>query len=156
MGNNSGSPSPSGAGAQNQGNSAASPPAGSNDQPGGEDPNLKYANQATDLALRHLRDELAKDNPDPNLLKRINMSKDEARDFLRRMEQNLDEARQPGNAGEVARNRLRNLGLRPSSTGGQDDALRGLRESAVTRPPAEYREEYRSYTERGVRPSRNK
>lgn len=155
-GENVGPPQQSGTGAQNQGNPSAARPHASNEQPGGEDPNLQYANQATDLALRHLRDELAKDNPDPNLLKRINMSKAEAQEFLRRMEQNLDQAKQPGAAGEVARNRLRNLGLRPSSSGGQDDALRGLRESTITRPPAQYREEYRSYTERGVRPSRNK
>jgi len=153
--NRNGQPGPTGAGAQSpsEPGMGANPPH-NNSEPGGEDPNLQYANQATDLALRHLREELAKENPDPNLLKRINMSKAEAQEFLRRMEQDLNKAKQAGVEGEIARNRLRNLGLRPSSGGGQDDALRGLRESAVSRPPAAYREEYRSYTERGVRPSR--
>ncbi len=155
--NPNGQPGPSGAGAQSPTQPGmGNRPAHNASEPGGEDPNLEYANKATDLALRHLREELAKETPDPNLLKRINMTKEEAQEFLRRMEQDLNKARQPGVEGEIARNRLRNLGLRPSSGGGQDDALRGLRESAVSRPPAAYREEYRSYTERGVRPSRNK
>lgn len=155
IGNNpNGQPGPSGAGAQtpNQPGSGARPPH-NNSEPGGEAPNQQYADQATDLALRHLREELAKENPDPSLLERINMSKEEAEAFLRRMEQNRNQAKQPGAA--EASNRLQNQGLRQSSSGGQDDALRGLRESGISRPPAAYREEYRSYTERGVRPSRN-
>jgi hypothetical protein len=153
--NNSGAPESVGQGTGGLDNSAKPPQDASKDFRG-EDPNLEYANRATDLALKHLRDELSKENPDPELLNRIRMSRDEAREFLDRMQQNLVQSQQQGTEGEVARNRLRNLGLRPSSGGNQNDALRDLRESTITRPPMEYRDEYRSYTERGVRPSRNK
>src|SRR5262249_40590779 len=52
-----------------------------------DEANLDYARKATDLALEHLKKELRKDQPDPELLKRLGWTRGELESFVNRWEQ---------------------------------------------------------------------
>lgn len=138
------------------------PPAASEDGPRGsgdgvaEKANLDYARKATDLALRHLKDELKKDKPDPELLKQLGWSKTDLENFVKRWEQMRSQSQAAGEKGAAARRELddalRSLGLRPRGTSIKGNAARsdkqsGYRESRRTAPPPEYEEQYKAYTE---------
>jgi len=118
--------------------------------------NLEYARKATDLALSHLKDELAKDNPDPNLLKRLGWTRGELEKFVERWEQMRDASKTAGEQGTAARRELdetlRSLGLRPRTTSLRatttgDDKVRGMKESRRTTAPAEYAEQTKAYSQ---------
>jgi hypothetical protein len=118
--------------------------------------NLEYARQATDLAITHLKDELKKDKPDPELLNRLNWTRADLEKFIKRWEQMRGQAETPGEKGVTARRELdearRSLGLRPRATSIKGDAARGdksqgYKESRRTSPPPEYAEQYKAYTQ---------
>jgi hypothetical protein len=122
-----------------------------NSEPGGEDPNQEYARKATDLALERLKDQLAKDKPDPELLDKLKWSQEDLERFVQQWDRLKKAADESGPKGEAARQELddalRGLGLRPrgsSLQGGQkrDDRLRNLRESRRASPPPEYQDQY--------------
>jgi collagen type III alpha len=124
-------------------------------EPGGEDPNLEYARKATELAVQRLKDQLAKGEPDPELLKRLAWTKDDARKFVEQWESMMRSAQTPTNDGNTARReldeRLRSLGLRPTGTKltgdrTKSDQQRGLREGTRSSPPAEYADQFRAFT----------
>ena len=75
--------------------------------------NLEYARAQTELALEHLRDQLAKEKPE--LLEKLNWTKDDAKQFLHNWEQMKQRAGEKGDAGEKARKQfndaLQSLGL---------------------------------------------
>jgi len=138
------------------------PPAAGEDGPRGsgdgvaEKANLEYTRKATDLALRHLKDELKKDKPDPELLKQLGWSKSDLENFVKRWEQMRSQSQAAGEKGAAARRELddalRSLGLRPRGTSIKGNAARsdkqsGYRESRRTAPPPEYEEQYKAYTE---------
>ena len=119
-----------------------------------DEANLEFAREASDLALSHLKDELAKDQPDANLLKDLGWSRNDLQKFVSRWEHMQREAKTPGTKGETARRELddtlKSLGLRPRATNlkensGSDDAVRGLRESRKSSPPPEYAEQVKAY-----------
>ena len=119
-----------------------------------DEANLEFAREASDLALSHLKDELAKDQPDANLLKDLGWSRDDLQKFVSRWEQMQREAKTPGTKGETARRELddtlKSLGLRPRATSlkedsARDDDVRGLRESRKSSPPPEYAEQVKAY-----------
>ncbi len=121
-----------------------------------EKANLDYARKATDLALSHLKDELAKDRPDPELLNRLGWTRGDLEKFVKRWEQLRGPARTNGESGAPAQHELdealRSLGLRPRATSmqgnaGRDDKSQGYKESRRTSPPPEYAEQYKAYTQ---------
>ncbi len=118
--------------------------------------NLDYARKATDLALTHLKDELKKAKPDPELLDRLGWTRTDLENFVKRWEQMRAQAQAPGEKGASARRELdetlRSLGLRPRATSlksnsARDDKSQGYKESRRTSPPAEYAEQYKAYTQ---------
>jgi hypothetical protein len=136
------------------------------EQPGGEaegpietpaDPaNLAYAEKQTELALEHLRDQLAKEKH--GLLDRLGWTKEDAKQFLDRWEGMRREAKQQGPKGEEARKRLnetlQSLGLRPRGTtigrgAVPADQQQNLRDAGRFAAPPEWAEQYRDYT-RGI------
>jgi hypothetical protein len=119
-----------------------------------EKANLDFARRSTDLALEHLKDQLRKDQPDPELLNRLGWTRKDLENFVRRWEQMRKAAQAPGETGAASRQELdealRSLGLRPrgSSVGGntgRDDQSRGYKESRRTSPPPEYAPQYKAY-----------
>jgi collagen type III alpha len=121
-----------------------------------DEANLEFARQATELALAHLKDELKKERPDPALLDRLGWTAKDLENFVKRWEQMHSQAKSGGETGLAARKELddtlRSLGLRPRGTNlksnaARDDQARGLKESRRTRPPAEYAEQSKAYSQ---------
>ena len=123
--------------------------------PEGEDPNLEYARKATELAVERLKDQMAKGEPDPELLKKLQWTKDDAKRFLDRWQEMMRNSKQSGAKGDQARRELdetlRSLGLRPAGTQlkgdrATSDNQRGLREGIRSAPPPEYADQFKAYT----------
>jgi hypothetical protein len=120
--------------------------------------NLDYARKATELAIEHLKDQLKKDKPDPELLDRLGWSKGDLEQFVRRWEERRASASTDAAAGRELDEALRSLGLRErgasvKGSAARDDRQRGLKESRRTAPPADYLEQTRAYTEGTARGS---
>lgn len=124
------------------------------DESGKSDPalndpvNLNDAIQGVDLALKHLKDELEKPNPDQQLLDSVGGSREKAQQFYQRWKKMRDEALKGGAENSDARKRfeesLRGLGIsggtaKGDSTGTKTDDLRG-RSTTVVPPPPSYRD----------------
>ena len=148
-----GSPTGGGGTAGTASETPVPPPPG---EPGGDAANLEYARMQTDLALEHLKDQLAKEKPD--LLERLGWNREEARQFLEKWQQMERAAAQQGPQGETATKQLdealKSLGLRPRGTqlrGGQTprDKLQNLRDAGRFAPPPQWAEQVRQY-HRGV------
>ncbi len=123
----------------------------------GDAVNLDYARRATDMALEHLRDQ--QHDPDPELLKRLRMTRDEMNEFLRRWESLEKEAREnPAKARELDES-LRSLGITPPSSrtragGSTSDNTRDLRDSGDrTAPPSRYRDLFDAFRKGAARSS---
>ena len=108
------------------------------------------------MALTHLKDELAKDTPDPELLDRLGWSRQDLENFVKRWEQMRASADAPGEKGQAARRELdetlRSLGLRLRTTTRRaneatNDQFKGLKESRRSTPPPEYAEQVKAYTQ---------
>ncbi len=147
-----GAASQAGGGGQSGGQAGNAPPPA---VPMGDDPNLDYARQATDLALEYLKDQLAKEEPDPDLLERLGWTREDMQRFVDRWEALKRAADQPGEEGKQAQveldEMLRSLGLRPRGAalvGGTGDGTRisNTREGARSDPPSAYAEKYRAFT----------
>ena len=87
-------------------------------QPGADAANLDYARKQTDLALEHLRDQMARDKS--NLLDELGWSREDGERFLQRWEEMKRAAGQEGPNGQAAKKSLdeaiKSLGLRPHGT----------------------------------------
>ena len=151
---------PQGGGLPPQGDVPPPPPAPS--EPGGDDVNREYAEKATELALEHLSDQLAREEPDPDLLRELGWSREELERFYSRWEAMRRQAAEPSPEGERTRRQLdealRNLGLRSRGTqidrgAGPSDDIRRMHESRRIDPPPQWRDLFRAYT-RGVAGSR--
>ena len=125
--------------------------------------NLEYTRKSTDLALDHLKNELAKDEPDPELLNQLGWSRRDLERFVQRWERMRADAQTPGATGEAAKRELdetlRSLGLRPRATSlkskaGPGDQVQGVKESRRTTPPPEYREQSKAYSQGTARGGR--
>ena len=121
------------------------------DSPDGqaEDAKQNYADKTTDLALDYLRKQ--KDQPDPELLKRMNWTKEDMQKFLQRWTEAKEQAKSDPNKKRELDATLRSLGLRPSKSRerkieDQDDDLKGLLEEGNrVRPPETLREKWEQY-----------
>ena len=166
----SASPSPQNGGQQdaNPGNQQGSPQAGGTDGGSGvnletppDDPNLEYANQATNLVLEYLEDQL-KDTPSDELLNRLGWTEEQLRQFYARWQKMSQDSKRPLESPDQESGRsaweeaLRSLGLlRPNRDravlrGGSQSGLRDNRsatESQRIEPPASLRERVRTYNE---------
>ncbi len=122
---------------------------------GGEEANAEYARKQTDLVIDSLRDQLADNNVDPELLKKLGWSREDVEKFVRRWEALRKAAGQEGPEGDKAREQyervisdlnLKRRGVSIRQTAKPDQVNR-LRESRGTKPPAEYADQFRAYTE---------
>jgi collagen type III alpha len=123
----------------------------------GDAANMDFARKQFDLAL----DRLKKGNPD--LLKELNWSGDDAQKLADRLEQMKSAANASGPEGDRARKQmdelLRNLGSRAGqlNRGGDrtaNDAQRGVRESNDSGPPAEYQDLFNAFQQGAARGGR--
>ncbi|MCA9100900.1 MAG: hypothetical protein KDA63_07125 [Planctomycetales bacterium] len=121
---------------------------------------LAEAREATNLALEYLRDQLAKEQPDQELLDRLGWTREQMERFLAHWEEMNRAAQQPGDEGGRAQNRLdkmlRGLGLSRQrhalGSGGVDDDRRGnLSSQRRVAPPRQYADQYKAYTEGAAR-----
>ncbi|MFT7642011.1 MAG: hypothetical protein ACI9G1_003767 [Pirellulaceae bacterium] len=117
--------------------------------PDGEAANLDYTRKATEMALDYLEDQ--KHNPDPELLKKMNWSKDDLNKFVDKWTQLKSSAVEGEKGDRDYDDTLRGLGLREQNStrrnaGSNADELRGLSESGhQTKPPAQYQELFRAF-----------
>ncbi|NBV44882.1 MAG: hypothetical protein EBR86_04405 [Planctomycetia bacterium] len=114
------------------------------------DQDTAHARNAADLAIEHLRRSL--DKGDKSVLDSLGWTKDEARAFLERWET----LRRQADAGDPVKRRdfertLQSLGLRGgdvrSNRDVPADVKGGQAEGRRSRPPSEYRERFKAYTQ---------
>jgi hypothetical protein len=111
---------------------------------------LRNAKNAADLAIEHLRSVVESGSSD--VLDRLGWTREQARAFLERWEtmRRLSESDDPVRRGEFER-AVRSLGLRPdgvkSSRDVPSDVRGGQSEGRRSRPPSEYREQFKAYTQ---------
>jgi collagen type III alpha len=147
------------------GGSATNPPAGGTSgggvngdgvmsEPGGDDPNIKYARERTALVLQRLDEALEGHKVDPSLLKSLGWTEAELRSFVDRWKSLKAAAEAPGDGAAEAQQELdqalKAIGLRPRSSltiqgAATPDEIRDLNEAARKAPPAEYADRVRAY-----------
>ena len=114
------------------------------------DQDTAHARNAADLAVRALKDDLDKGRTD--LLDELGWTRDQARAFLQRWEamRSLEKSNDPVKRSEFDR-AVRSLGLRAegarSSRDVPADVKGGQAEGRRSRPPSEYREQFKAYTQ---------
>jgi hypothetical protein len=127
---------------------ADGPPPSKRTEWGEED--LRNAKNAADLAIEHLRGAVESGKSD--VLDRLGWTREQARAFLDRWEKmrRMAESDDPVQRGEFER-AVRSLGLRPegvrSSRDMPSDVRGGQAEGRRSRPPSEYREQFKAYTQ---------
>lgn len=140
---------PTGGGKSNTGPNGPDAPAV---ETGGDEVNINYAQKQTDLALRHLEDEMSKDKSE--LLDKLGWTKEDAKRFLERWQQLRRDARTAGPKGDEAKKNLedalKSLGLRPTTTkirhgSTSRDRDRGLHDAGRSAPPADWAEQFQQY-----------
>ena len=149
------SPSPTGSGGWSGSDAApqaaadAQGPAPSKETEWG-DQDLSNARNAASLAIEHLRN--AVENNRTDVLDQLGWTRDQARAFLKRWQamQQMAGSSDPVQRGEFER-AMRSLGLRAGGVkSGRDvpaDVKGGQAEGRRSRPPSEYREQFKAYTQ---------
>ena len=103
-----------------------------------------------------MKEELAKNQGDPPLLKELGWSREETQRFIDRWEQMRARSGMSGPSGKAAQRELddtlRSLGLRarattPHGNQARGNTVQGYKESRRATPPPEFAEEYKAYTE---------
>ena len=114
------------------------------------DQDLSNARNAASLAIEHLRN--AVENNRTDVLDQLGWTRDQARAFLQRWQvmQQMADSNDPVQRGEFER-AMRSLGLRAGGVkSGRDvpaDVKGGQAEGRRSRPPSEYREQFKAYTQ---------
>ncbi|MFO0088031.1 MAG: hypothetical protein ACK52L_19345, partial [Pirellula sp.] len=109
----------------------------------------EYADELTDLALDYLKEQ--RDQPDPELLRRLEWTKNDMQKFLDRWTQAKEEAKTNPNKKQELEAALRSLGLKSSKSqakksSDRDDLLKGyLENGSRTRPPESIREKVEKF-----------
>jgi len=128
------------------------------EEPGEDAFNKDYAQKQTDLALEYLKDQLAKEKPDQDLLEALGgWTREDLADFARRWEAMKRAAEGDSPRAQQARRELdealRSLGLHGRrsqiDTKRPDDALRGMYRSRRIAPPPGWEEQIDAYR-RGI------
>ncbi len=121
----------------------------------GEDPNLDYARKQTVLALEHLKDQLAKEQPDQELLDRLGWTREDMTRFAERWEKMRRQAAGQGSDAGSAKKEfdeaVRSLGIRRGLTelkggGLEADKPGRIKDSRRVAPPADWAEQFRAYS----------
>jgi collagen type III alpha len=124
-------------------------------EPGGDAANLDFARQQTDLVLDRLEEQVARQQVDPELLKRLGWTEDELRRFMSRWQDLKDrasgESDDAADAQDELNAALRSLGLRREGptrfkSSAKNDEERDLNDAYRARPPLEYMDWVRAYT----------
>lgn len=115
-----------------KGSSAGDNSQGENPNEVAEKANLEYAKNATNMALEYLQRQ--KDQPDPELLKELNWTKEDLNRFLERWQKKRDALEGDQQQRFDAEQDLRSLGLRPpqskaEAVKGNQDQMRNLQDS---------------------------
>lgn len=115
-----------------KGSSAGDNSQGENPNEVAEKANLEYAKNATNMALEYLQRQ--KDQPDPELLKELNWTKEDLNRFLERWQKKRDALEGDQQQRLDAEQDLRSLGLRPpkskaDAVKGNQDQMRNLQDS---------------------------
>ena len=109
----------------------------------------EYADELTDLALEYLKEQ--REQPDPELLRRLDWTKNDMQKFLDRWTQAKEEAKTNSNKKQELEAALRSLGLKSSKSqakksSDRDDLLKGyLENGSRTRPPESIREKVEKF-----------
>jgi hypothetical protein len=117
--------------------------------------NLEYARKATEMVLKHLKDE--EHNPDPELLEKLGWSKEDLAEFLRRWDALQKSAEQSPTGKRDLDESLKSLGLRDPANrkraGGKvNDNQRDLRDAGNrSAPPPRYRELFDAFRKGAAR-----
>lgn len=123
---------------------------GEGSEVGGDEANLEYAREQTDLVLERLEEQLAESEVDRKLLDKLGWTEQDLQRFVERWKSRKQKATQRGAEGEAQLDRaLRSLGLRPEGPSRTrpvaDDQLRDLREGVRTKVPARWRDAVQRY-----------
>ncbi len=116
---------------------------------GAEKANIEYADKTTNLLLDYI--DRQKDQPDPELLKRLQWSADDLRKFSDRWRAAKEQARQTPEKQAELEASLRSLGLRRTKDSAdrltdRNDNLRGMQEQGGRlRPPESLREQFEAF-----------
>lgn len=111
--------------------------------------NVDYAKKVTDLALDYL--DRQKDQPDPELLKRLGWTDEELKAFVERWKKARENGITPEGTKQDYANDLRALGIKPPTAGkrnsaGVDDKLSGLsEEGGRSKPPTTLQSQYDAF-----------
>ncbi|MEO0530391.1 MAG: hypothetical protein AAF266_07400 [Planctomycetota bacterium] len=124
--------------------------AGQGSEVGGDDANLEYAREQTDLVLERLEEQLQQREVDRRLLDKLGWTEQDLRRFVDRWRSRQKKAATRGAEGEAELDRaLRSLGLGqqgPSKTRSiAEDQLRDLRQNARTKAPPRWRAAQQRY-----------
>jgi hypothetical protein len=117
--------------------------------------NLEYSRKATEMVLKHLKDE--EHNPDPELFDKLGWSKEDLAEFLRRWDALEKSAAQSPQGKRELDEALRSLGLRDPNNrrraGGKvSDNQRDVRDAGNrTSPPARYRDLFDAFRKGAAR-----
>lgn len=130
-------------------------PRGENDdtEPGGDEANVDYARRVTNLALARLKDQLANDSLNAELLDRLKWTRADVERFVAQWDRLNRATDESGWRGDSARRELaatlRNLALRAKGAalagGKRDDLHRNARAGRRVPPPPEYAEQWREF-----------
>ena len=120
----------------------------------GDEVNREYAQQQTNLALEYLEKQLAKDQPDKELLDRLGWTKEQLGDFHEQwaeMKQKADRSGSQGQARMELDDALESLGLTPHASelrggGSKADRVGNLKEARRFAPLPDWVEAYQAYT----------
>jgi hypothetical protein len=116
---------------------------------GAEKANLDYAEKTTDLVLDYL--DRQRDQPDPELLRRMGWTPEDLRRFTDRWKSARENARLTPEKRAEFEASLRSLGLRhadkrPDRLTDRDDTLKGMQEEGMRlRPPESLREQFEAF-----------
>ena len=114
-----------------------------------EEANEEYARKATDMVLDYL--DRQKDQPDPELLKKLDWTKDDFREFLERWKNAKEQAAKDPKKKSELDEALRSLGLTPNKnrtarSTAPVDSMNGIQEKGTrVRPPEALRENFEAY-----------
>jgi len=118
--------------------------------------NTEYAKSATDLVLQSLKRQ--REQPDPELLKRMGWSKEQMQSFVDRWQGARDQAMTDSSKKKEYEDMLQSLGLVPQTGStravrGLTDGLSGIREEGSrVRPPESLRERFEAFRKASQQP----
>jgi hypothetical protein len=127
-------------------------PAAGGEALAGDEANLDYAREQTNLMLETLDEQLARQQVDPEMLDDLGWTPEQLKDFVSRWQQRKQAAAQGDDKAQVELDQaLRSIGLKPGNVSGATnrttDNDRNLTDGYRRNVPAKYRDRMKWYTE---------